>query len=73
MSHRGRQPATTDDLVYLPPRLNVNLGTHYGFRLARQTATLRVQVTNLFDNPSREHLGARDLRSQRLARNCSAI
>ena len=46
----GRQPATTDDLVYLPSRLNLNLGMHYGFRLARQAATLRVQVTNLFDN-----------------------
>ena len=50
VSHRGRQPATTDDLVYLPSRLNLNLGMHYGFRLARQAATLRVQVTNLFDN-----------------------
>ena len=57
MSHRGRQPATTDDLVYLPPRLNLNLGMHYGFRLARQAATLRVQVTNLFDNQGVNTLG----------------
>jgi len=52
VSHRGRQPATTDNRVFLPPRLNVNAGLHYGFRLAGKTATLRVQVVNLLDDNS---------------------
>ena len=50
ISHRGRQPATTDNLVFMPPRLNVNLGGRYGFKLAGQSASLRVQVQNALDN-----------------------
>lgn len=50
VSHRGKQPATTDNLVYLPARLNVNVGMHYGFNLAGQAATLRVQMVDLFDD-----------------------
>ena len=41
---------TTDNLVYLPARLNVNVGMHYGFNLAGQAATLRVQMVDLFDD-----------------------
>ena len=50
MSHRGRQPATTDNLVYLPARFNLNLGGRYGFKLAGQSASLRIQAANALDN-----------------------
>ena len=50
LSHRGRQPTTVDNLVYLPARLNVSLGTRYGFKLWDKNATLRLQGTNIFDN-----------------------
>jgi iron complex outermembrane receptor protein len=50
ISHRGRQPATTDNSIVLPPRLNVNLGGRYAFRLAGQSASLRLQVQDALDN-----------------------
>lgn len=50
MVHRGRAAATTDNLVFLPPRARVDLGTHYHFKLAKRDATFRLQVVNLFDN-----------------------
>jgi iron complex outermembrane receptor protein len=51
VTHFGRIPATTDNLVYIPPRARVDIGGHYGFRVANRNATLRLQVTNLFNNP----------------------
>ena len=48
--HRGRQPGTTDNLVFLPPRLNVDLGGRYGFRLAGRNASFRIQVQDVLDN-----------------------
>jgi iron complex outermembrane recepter protein len=50
VAHRGRTPATTDNLVSLPERARIDLGTHYRFKLANRSATLRLQVVNLFDN-----------------------
>src|SRR6185312_3419094 len=50
VSHRGRTPATTDNLVFLPPRARVDLGSHYRFKLAGRNSTLRLQVVNLFNN-----------------------
>ena len=50
VSHRGRQPSTVDNLVYLAPRLNLNLGSRYGFKLAKKDASFRVQVVNVLDN-----------------------
>ena len=50
ISHRGKQPSTVDNLVYLPPRLNVNTGARYGFKLAGKSASFRLQATNLLDN-----------------------
>ena len=35
---------------YMAPRLNVNVGTRYGFKLMGKAATLRGQITNLLDN-----------------------
>jgi iron complex outermembrane recepter protein len=57
--HRGRTPATTDNLVYIPQRARVDVGGHYGFKLAKRSATLRLQVVNLFDNPGYAFLGPR--------------
>jgi iron complex outermembrane receptor protein len=50
VSHRGRTPSTTDNLVFVPPRARVDLGMHYRFKIARRSATLRLQLVNLFDN-----------------------
>ena len=49
LSHRGRTPATTDNFVTIPPRARLDIGTHYRFDLARRSATLRLQLTNVFD------------------------
>ena len=48
--HRGRTPATTDNLVFVPPRARLDVGTHYRFKLADRSATFRLQMVNLFDN-----------------------
>lgn len=48
--HRGRQPATISNSIYLPARLNVNTGMRYGFGLAGHNASFRVQARNLLDN-----------------------
>ena len=50
LSHRGRQPATVDNQVFIPSRLNLNLGSRYGFKLGGQDASFRFQVTNVLDN-----------------------
>ena len=47
--HRGRVAATTDNLVFLPARAEVDIGNHYRFKLAERSATLRLQVHNLFN------------------------
>jgi len=48
--HRGRTPATTDNIVFLPARARVDLGGRYRFKLAGRSATFRLQVVNLFNN-----------------------
>ena len=50
LSHRGRQPATVNNAVFLNPKWNVNAGARYRTVVARHSATLRVQVQNLLDN-----------------------
>jgi hypothetical protein len=50
VSDRGRTPATTDNLVFLPPRARVDVGSHYRFKLAGRNSTFRLQVVNLFNN-----------------------
>eukprot|EP01035_Chromulina_nebulosa_P030457 gene30457-40471_t len=47
--HRGATPATTDNLVILPPRARVDLGGRYRFKLATHDATFRLQMSNVFD------------------------
>ena len=50
VSHRGRTPTTTDNLVFVPAKARVDLGTHYRFMIDERSATLRVQLVNLFNN-----------------------
>jgi iron complex outermembrane receptor protein len=50
LSHRGRTPATTDNLVFVPARARVDMGGHYRFKIARRSATFRLQMVNIFDN-----------------------
>ena len=47
--HRGRTPATTDNLVFIPEKLRIDVGSHYRFKFAKRDATLRLQVFNLTD------------------------
>lgn len=51
VTHRGRTAATTDNAVFIPPRARVDIGGHYRFTLAKRSASLRLQVVNLFNNP----------------------
>jgi iron complex outermembrane recepter protein len=48
-SRRGKAPTTTDNRVFRPARTLINPGMHYHFNLAGRNATLRLQVSNLFD------------------------
>lgn len=48
--HRASSPSTTDNLVFVPARARVDIGSHYHFKLADRSATLRVQLSNVFDN-----------------------
>jgi iron complex outermembrane receptor protein len=50
LAHRGRTPATTDNLVFLPPRARLDVGSHYRFKLASHSATFRLQLVNVFNN-----------------------
>lgn len=50
LSHRGKQAITTNNHVFLPAKFNLNLGLHYGFELASQTAAFRLQMVNVLDN-----------------------
>jgi hypothetical protein len=45
--HRGRTPATTDNVVFIPTKFRLDLGARYHFKLARRDATLRLQVFNV--------------------------
>jgi len=47
--HKGRTAATIDNLVFLPPRAQVDVGMHYRFRLSGRNATIRLQMNNVFD------------------------
>src|SRR3546814_7495570 len=47
--HRGKTPATTDNALYVPPRMTVNLDARYLFKLDGKDALFRVQIVNLFD------------------------
>ena len=49
LSHRGRTPATTDNVVELPARAQLDLGTRYRFTVGKTRATARFQLANVFN------------------------
>jgi len=50
MINRAPAPGTTDNLVYIPAKWRMDLGTHYHFKLARHDATFRLQLFNITGN-----------------------
>ncbi len=46
---RGAETATVSNRANIPARAGVDIGGRYRFRLARSSATVRLQITNLFD------------------------
>jgi iron complex outermembrane receptor protein len=55
---RSAETATVSNAVAIPARANVDIGGRYRFKLARNTALLRVQLTNVFDVRGYELRGA---------------
>jgi iron complex outermembrane recepter protein len=49
MIHRGKMVATTDNRLVIPERARVDIGGRYSFKLAGNTAQLRLQLFNVFD------------------------
>lgn len=48
--HRGKQPGTVDNLVFLPSRFTASVGSRYRFKIAGKPTTFRIQAANLFNN-----------------------
>ena len=66
--HRGPTPATTDNTVFIPPKARVDLGGHYRFKLAKRSATFRLQLVNLFNNAG-YGLGGSGIYTSNMSRN----
>ena len=49
VQHLGKRPGSVDNLLIVPGRTLVNLGGRYRFQLTDFPATLRVQLSNIFD------------------------
>lgn len=49
VQHLGKRPGSVDNELTVPGRTLVNAGARYRFELGRMPATLRIQVSNLFD------------------------
>jgi iron complex outermembrane receptor protein len=49
IQHLGKRPGSVDNLLNVPGRTLVNLGGRYRFHVAEFPATMRLQLTNLFD------------------------
>jgi iron complex outermembrane recepter protein len=49
VNYLGKRPGSPDNELTVPSRTLVDLGGRYRFRLAKSPATLRLQVSNLFD------------------------
>ena len=58
LAWRSAETATVSNVVEIPARAQIDIGGRYRFRLASNAATLRMQVTNLFDVRSFELRGA---------------
>lgn len=50
IQHLGKRPGSVDNLLTVPGRTLVNVGARYRFRLTGVPATLRAQLTNLFND-----------------------
>ena len=50
INHLGARPGSADNRLTVPGRTLVDLGMRYRLRFASFPATLRLQVTNLFDD-----------------------
>jgi iron complex outermembrane receptor protein len=48
LSHRGTIPATTDNVVEVSARAQLDLGTRFRFSVGKMRATARIQVANVF-------------------------
>ncbi len=57
-SHRSPETATVSNLTAIPARTLIDLGGRYQFTVAKQSATLRLQVENLTDLQGFELRGA---------------
>ncbi len=57
-SHRSPETATVSNLTTIPARTLVDIGGRYQFTVAKQSATLRLQVENLTDLQGFESRGA---------------
>ena len=49
VQHLGKRAGSVDNELVIPGRTLVNLGGRYRFDLRRMPATLRLQLSNLFD------------------------
>ena len=56
--HQSRQTAVVSNLVEVPAQTFVDIGGRYAFKMAGRSATLRVQVENLFGLKGVELFGA---------------
>ncbi|QYU71005.1 TonB-dependent receptor [Leptolyngbya sp. 15MV] len=52
MNYTGRRVARTDNTLYVPERLTVDVGGRYRFKIGEAPATFRIQVRNLTNNYS---------------------
>ncbi|WP_310496150.1 TonB-dependent receptor [Sandarakinorhabdus sp.] len=58
VNHQSAQTATVSNLTEIPAQTFVDIGGRYAFRLAGKSATVRVQVENLFGFQGYELFGA---------------
>lgn len=58
VAHSGKIPSTRDNVVSIPARTLVDLGGRYNFKLGQNRASLRVSVTNAFNEYGFELRGA---------------
>ena len=50
MQHLGKRAGSVDNLLTVPGRTLVNAGGRYRFELMKIPASLRLQISNLFDD-----------------------
>lgn len=50
IQHLGKRPGNVENTLMVPGRTLVDLGARYRFTISKLPATMRFQVTNLFDN-----------------------